>query len=116
MTLTSAQLDELEAKARASNSRGITKLHAKHDLAEEADAILHLITAYRAALAWSDARDEAMGAAYMATSLSNRSFNRERERYQQAAAMLDAALRAIPPSTRPAYLGPLCDEDGYNDG
>lgn len=53
MTLTPEQLDELERDAnRVTQERGVERDHARIDLADHAPRILHLVSVYRAALAF----------------------------------------------------------------
>lgn len=56
MTLTTEQLDELEARARDL----IGRMHVETDplLGVSTCNLLHLVAVYRAALAWSEARDD----------------------------------------------------------
>jgi hypothetical protein len=67
-----------------------------HIAANSPDVTLQLVAIARAALAWSESHDEALGAAYMSTSLSGGDFGPQRERYQQAIAALVAAIGSAP--------------------
>jgi hypothetical protein len=88
MTITTSQLDELERKAEKVQAC----LGIGCPLSVPADVTLQLVAIARAALAWNEAHDDALGAAYMATSLSGGDFGPQRERYQQAIAALVAAI------------------------
>jgi hypothetical protein len=90
MTITTSQLDELHSEASSDLEDHMGTTHVDCRL------LIQLVAIARAALAWNEAHDEALGAAYMATSLSGGDFRPQRERYQQAIAALVTAIGAAP--------------------
>jgi hypothetical protein len=94
MTITTSQLDELERKARELVAK--MRVETNPLIGVGTVDLLQLVAIARAALAWNEAHDEVLGAAYMATSLSGGDFGPQRERYQQAIAALVTAIGAIP--------------------